>query len=43
MLSSDSENEEYHVSDFVRGEWKSLAKFNSKINPEGARKGKDGV
>jgi len=37
VLSSDkSEDEEYQVSDFVRSEWKSLAKFNSRVNPLGA-------
>lgn len=32
-LSSD--DEEYQVSDFVRGEWSSLAKYAGKINPAG--------
>lgn len=39
VLSSDNNNsgdDEYQVSDFVRGEWKSLAKFNARINPAGA-------
>jgi len=39
VLSSDNNNsgdEEYQVSDFVRSEWKSLAKFNARVNPSGA-------
>ena len=45
LSSSDSEDNEkkegeYQVTDFVKGEWKSMAKFAIKINPEGAKKAK---
>ena len=37
---NDKEEAQYQVTDFVKGEWKSMAKFAIKINPEGAKKAK---
>jgi hypothetical protein len=39
--NEEDSDEEYQVSDFVREQWLSLARFNAKVNPIGAKKAID--
>lgn len=40
--SSDRKSE-YRVTDFVKSEWNSLARYNAKVNPSGAQRAKESI